>query len=254
MQSIAPNLRLDEVSNVDSDSDTNFKELHIQGKEIVNQGLERPHKRRRIIDNEQLPTGQTVKNRLIGEVYGLLGSEAAPDLQGLAELTRYVLTALIVRWVLTLHRNEFMKLPVADQCKILHYLGYIPCAASGTLTTDIGENGRIESMSCSDCDSGYPIPNNRSLQTGEVENEIFNTLQTLLKSHDFQLTVEPRVRTMLAIRKLVAHSRCPDNLDLAASSCGKWCLQSHCSTLRELRIAAGYWPPGGLNSLNPVDC
>lgn len=136
-----------------------------------------------------------------------------------------------------------MKLSVADQCKTLHHLGLIPCAASRTITAVIAKDGSIESINCSNCDSGNPIPNQRAGWTGDAEDEIFTTLQTLLETREFQHSVEPRVRAMLAVRKLVAHSSRSNYLDLAASFCGKWCLQSHCSTLRELRIAAGYLLP-----------
>lgn len=136
-----------------------------------------------------------------------------------------------------------MKLSVVDQCEILHYVGYIPCAASETLTAVIAADGSIESMICSDCDSGNPTSNKRGACINEAESEMFSTLQTLLETREFQHTVEPRVRAMLAVRKLVAHSRSFNHLNLAVSFCGKWCLQSHCSTLRELRIAAGYLRP-----------
>ncbi|KAI9786756.1 MAG: serine/threonine-protein kinase M1 [Peltula sp. TS41687] len=233
----APSMDLDDVNNVDSDIDANLKELHMNGEEIVDQSLDRPRKRRRITNDQQFPTGQGLMKRLIEEVYGLLGSEAAPDLHGLAELAR----------------NEFMNLSIADQSRALHYLGHIPCAASETLTTVISKDGSIESMTCSDCDPGYPLQNKRETRLDEVENELFRTLQALLETRDFQHTVEPRVWAMSALRKLVVHSQLSVNLDLAASFCGTWCLQSHRSTLRDLRIAAGKTLPAYLAPDIPLD-
>lgn len=44
---------------------------------------------------------------------------------------------------------------------------------------------------------------------------------------------------MIALRRIIMHSRDPEILDLERSALGQWCLQALQSSLRELRIAAG---------------
>ena len=44
---------------------------------------------------------------------------------------------------------------------------------------------------------------------------------------------------MIALRRVVVHSKAPDMLDLEKSAIGQWCLSTLQSSLRELRIAAG---------------
>jgi serine/threonine-protein kinase ATR len=69
-------------------------------------------------------------------------------------------------------------------------------------------------------------------------------LELLLKLPALLTSSKPRVWAMMATGRLVRHSRSGAHLDLSTSPYGKWCLHSHKSSVRELRIAAGYaFPP-----------
>lgn len=61
----------------------------------------------------------------------------------------------------------------------------------------------------------------------------------LINSKSFLESRRPRVIAMIALRRLVVHSRDAEMLDLEKSALGQWCLQALQSSLRELRIAAG---------------
>ncbi|KAI3397802.1 hypothetical protein diail_10335 [Diaporthe ilicicola] len=57
--------------------------------------------------------------------------------------------------------------------------------------------------------------------------------------HTFKESRRPRVVAMIALRRIIVHSKSPDMLDLETSAIGQWCLSTLQSSLRELRIAAG---------------
>ena len=55
-----------------------------------------------------------------------------------------------------------------------------------------------------------------------------------------QRLAHSRVAAMRAVQRLLAHTNNPDHLDMRSSVLGQWCLQAICSSLRDLRISAGY--------------
>ena len=76
----------DEVAEVSG----SFQELHVDEEQNVEAESSRPTKRRRITQPDGTPNSQTLKARLIGDVYGLLGSQPAEDLDGLRNLAEWV--------------------------------------------------------------------------------------------------------------------------------------------------------------------
>ena len=126
-------------------------------------------------------------------------------------------------------------------------MGLLACAAAGTLTFEEVDGRNSELMNCSICDgevSSSPLA--VILETPE-RDEILIALETLIKSPEMQNSRKPRVWAMLALGRVIRHSGDGKHLELSSSTFGGWCLQSCRSSLRELRLAAGYaFPPGAL--------
>lgn len=64
-------------------------------------------------------------------------------------------------------------------------------------------------------------------------------LISLLKLSQKLKLRRPRIAAMIALRRLLLHSKSLNLLELANSSFGPWCLQALQSSMRDLRIAAG---------------
>lgn len=136
-------------------------------------------------------------------------------------------------------RAYFERLNHIDQCKLLRYIGCLPCVATGTASVEYTEEGRIEKINCLHCDSDDVLQSATLVWNEKQSTEVFLTLQKLLKSGKLEAQDQVRVWTMITIRKLLRHSVDNDYLDLSTSMFGQWCLQCICSSLRELRLAAG---------------
>ena len=132
-----------------------------------------------------------------------------------------------------------MKLSSNDQCRAFELLGNLACAGAGTLNIKHQSEGNSKSTQCLICDTNS-LANSEEAIWDELESEeVFLTLDSLIKTPECQRSTKPRIWAMLAVRKLMRHTNKLAYLELARSYFGEWCLQSHCSSLRELRIAAG---------------
>ena len=74
----------------------------------------------------------------------------------------------------------------------------------------------------------------------EISNEATLIFSNLIKSTAFGASRRPRVLAMLILKKFALHYDNSDILDLDKSPLAQWCLGSLKSSIRELRIAAGY--------------
>lgn len=141
---------------------------------------------------------------------------------------------------LTLSRQGFAKLSDSDRCTALRDLGLLACTAAGTLTVNNQDIDRLENARCSVCDSETLVQQPVVMQDTRERDEIVLALETLLKTTDLQSSTQPRVCAMWAVGRVARHSGAGKHLELPVSAFGSWCLQSHRSSLRELRLAAGY--------------
>jgi serine/threonine-protein kinase ATR len=66
------------------------------------------------------------------------------------------------------------------------------------------------------------------------------TLNEIIQCPEFSGYRRPQVLAMYALRKFALHSDEPEILSYEKSRAAQWCLQSLMSSIRELRIAAGY--------------
>jgi len=74
----------------------------------------------------------------------------------------------------------------------------------------------------------------------DISNEAILIFSNLIKSTSFGASKRPRVLAMLVLKKFALHYDNPEILDLEKSPLAQWCLGSLNSSIRELRIAAGY--------------
>ncbi|KAI9782590.1 MAG: serine/threonine-protein kinase M1 [Geoglossum umbratile] len=181
----------------------------------------RPHKRRRL--SKGLEVKRELVTQLTTEVFGLLGSQLAADLDGLSMVAR----------------DCFVKLSSEDQCRAFELLGNLACAGAGTLSLQHQSEGIGTGTRCLICDTSSPASSEEALWDEGESKEVFLTLSSLIKTPECQRSTKPRIWAMLAVRRLMRHSNNLTYLELTKSYFGEWCLQSHCSSLRELRIAAG---------------
>ncbi len=210
----------------------------------------RLQKRRRITNEaDDSAVCQSAKEQLTSRVFSLLGSQIASDLDGLHLVAEWDSSThcLDSYWKLTIYRKGFATLSTTDRCKALKDIGFVACAAAGTLDGAVESIGSMESMSCSVCDSASASAEQATSPSewdDRERKELVMTLRSILKNAEFQNSTQPRMWAMLSIGRLVRHSSYCDFLNLASSYLGRWCLHSLQSSLRELRLAAGYVSPG----------
>ncbi|KAI9681820.1 MAG: serine/threonine-protein kinase M1 [Trizodia sp. TS-e1964] len=220
-------LTSDENGNLIEFSDAELRAHYITMRSsyrpIIELEAVRPHKRRRTAITPK-QKAINIATELTKSVYSLLGTQIATDLDGL-----HLVAA-----------ECFAKLSETDKVQSLNMLGYLACAGSGVLSVKTANHHSISSKTCSICDVP-PLCRNSINPSwkGAQFDEVYMILSNLVQTRDLQNSSKSRVCAMLALRRILNHTSNTNHLDLAHSPLGKWCLQSHFSSVRELRIAAG---------------
>lgn len=133
-------------------------------------------------------------------------------------------------------RQSYSLLSDNEQVMLWSALVVFPCAADDCL----------HSGKCIVCNGHPSLTANVSTGVwddgtrGEERRSILSVLKELCDSEEVKASQRIRVLSMLAVRSFVLHTRDPDYLDLGASFLGELCLRSLQSSVRELRVAAGY--------------
>ena len=126
------------------------------------------------------------------------------------------------------------------QCMIFETFGQLACAAAGSLHHSITEGQERRSLNhCILCDTDRP-ESNISLIDDVESNVLFSTLDDLIGSPSFQRAKRPRICAMTAFERLLSHTNNHGILNFNESRLGRWCLQALRSSVRELRLAAGF--------------
>ncbi|KAI9851275.1 MAG: serine/threonine-protein kinase M1 [Thelocarpon superellum] len=192
----------------------------------------RPPKRQRVSCDPYSTTEPDRRKELTRKVYRLLGSQAAADLDGL-----HIVAA-----------DCFAKLSATDQCEAFDALGWLACASASSPVILGEQHGVNETSACRACQFVHD-PLSPAARWDDDQSAIaFETMTQLLHAPAFQQSTTSRIYAMMAVRKLVVHGTEPSRLRLADSPLGQWCLQSHYSSLRELRIVAGKTLPAFLRT------
>lgn len=144
--------------------------------------------------------------------------------------------------ILIWQRSCFAALNDTERCDAFRHLANIPCAAHGSLVATRSQDGSLLQARCYLCEgvqkSGSSDLNEERRQ--KISSEAIETFSKLVKSAAFLDARRPRVLAMIALRSFTAHFTDEAFLDFERSVLGQWCLQSLRSSIRELRIAAGY--------------
>lgn len=138
-------------------------------------------------------------------------------------------------------RNGFENVDDDKKCQVIDLLGRAPCAADGTLVIDRPDPSVQPKMTCSFC-SGAKTKSRLPPECGnaKAKGEAYAAFASLVELPVFQQSRRPRVVGMMALRRLALHSIEPEFLNIQTSAIASWCARSLKSSIRELRIAAGY--------------
>lgn len=195
-----------------------------------------PAKRRKIHSEDGL------LQEIISNLYSLLGDQEVMDMDGLCHLAELVLYLDTTGYTLTYIRIRFVDLEDIERCKVIDYLAMIPCAAYGSLAITRDKFENIVSSRCFICED-LPMPEAVMLDDDlcqKTGTEAILILNTLIKSPAFIDSRRSRVLATLAIKTFAVHFRNEKFLNLDTSELGQWCLRGLKSSMREMRIAAGY--------------
>lgn len=133
------------------------------------------------------------------------------------------------------------KLAEDEYSSLFSMFGELAClSAQGSADSSSDIEIENHKLKCPSCDAEVkerspPVP----WDDAELE-ELFVTFANLIKSPRTQNFRKPRIAAMMALGRLLSHTTNTDQLNLATSAFGQWCLQALHSSLRELRIAAGW--------------
>lgn len=134
-----------------------------------------------------------------------------------------------------------------EQCTVLAIIADLPCAAVSTSSTCIGQEGDpAGKIACVLCDSDVNLKSswsNKAWGIGQHSDDcatVLSFMERLVELPQLQRSKKPRILAALATRRIMNHLTAGSSLDLATSPLGQWCLRSLHSSLRELRITAGY--------------
>ncbi|KZF22699.1 hypothetical protein L228DRAFT_247070 [Xylona heveae TC161] len=160
---------------------------------------------------------------LVDKLFSLLGGQTATDLDGLDQIAI----------------GCYAKLSEEDKTRALSYMGYVTCAGAGTLKGLGEKKGDLSNGRCSFCDDQPNSKLPRKLWQDSHCDMLLSIVSTIMQTPGFLQSPRERVAAMLSLRRLLSHTPSSSLLDLRQSDFGQWCLKSHFSSLRELRIAAG---------------
>lgn len=130
----------------------------------------------------------------------------------------------------------------SQKSESLDLMGKISCAITGDLeympSDMVGQNTTL----CQTCDLEQDQhPTNLEKDATEFEElwKMFNAILPKLTR-----TPGPRIAAMIALRRMLMHSPCLDQLHISTSASGEFCLHSLRSSIRELRVVTRFdFPP-----------
>ena len=123
-------------------------------------------------------------------------------------------------------------LSLEDISAAFSIIGKIPCLYGGTAT--------LVPKVCPACDGNMRELSALSYMDEMRCEELMIIVVKLLDLPQVPSSDRPRITAMTAIRHLCMHTQTAKHLDLSVSPLGQWCLHALGSSLRELRLAAGY--------------
>ncbi|KAK3935676.1 protein kinase rad3 [Diplogelasinospora grovesii] len=167
----------------------------------------------------------------------------------LAELTRHLGFVMSNTAIdgpqLTFSRTNLAHMTEDERCQVINLLTRIPCAGDNRLVALRDGQGIPISFECSVCDGGRAgnlskrPPGQLPGQWDGFTDTVSDVFTKMLQLDVISESKRARVVAMMALRRILRHSRAQEIWDLEKSIPGQWCLQSLQSSVRELRVAAG---------------
>ncbi|KMU90526.1 UVSB [Coccidioides immitis H538.4] len=133
--------------------------------------------------------------------------------------------------------DAFPDLSANEKCETLLHLGHLACALSGSITIEERMDVPTSIYRCEICDSSGWKTASAICKQRQRFDELRATLASLIPT--LRRSAECRVAGMLALQNILIHDSKSEGSQLGGAPYGEFCLQSLCSSVRELRIAAG---------------
>ncbi|KAJ5622049.1 hypothetical protein N7528_005281 [Penicillium herquei] len=123
----------------------------------------------------------------------------------------------------------------AQRSDLLDIMGKISCAITGSLEQRLSDVVGRDTTLCQTCDFEQGSQGTGHEKDTEKFQELWAMFNFILPK--LTRTPGPRIAAMVALRRILMHSPCMEELHLSSSASGEFCLHSLRSSIRELRIA-----------------
>ena len=144
------------------------------------------------------------------------------------------------KWLIQ-SRDSFERLSSHDQSRLLEFIGELACARASQQEEGLTKSEACSYIQCATQTNArggqLEIPKRLPTDVQDLINAVIEILPHLQK------LAHTRVAAMRAVRRLLAHTSNAEHLNMRVAVLGQWCLQAVHSSLRDLRIVAGYLVP-----------
>lgn len=155
---------------------------------------------------------------------------------------RCFLTA--INHTLTSLSESYPQLSESAQCSVFLTVSQLACTSEATVTDKLGEVAEIPASSrgnarCSICDGWRATASQSTITECVVAAQLLLIYESLLQLPQMQKRKRPTVLAMIALKRLLTHTKDSKCLDLTNSIHGQWCIKALQNPARDIRIAAG---------------
>ena len=135
-------------------------------------------------------------------------------------------------------RNSYDELSDPQRSDVLVIIGQLSCAITGHLEQKLSEVVGRETVFCQTCDFEEAKPGAGTEKDKAEFEELWTMFNSILPK--LTRTPGPRIAAMVALRRILMHSPCLDQMQLSSSASGEFCLHAFRSSIRELRVATRF--------------
>ncbi|PYH81420.1 protein kinase [Aspergillus uvarum CBS 121591] len=178
-------------------------------------------KRRRVSHPDATIINRSMPQRLVSELLKLLCDQDSSDIKDLGpSVSEY-----------------FGEISEEKKCEVLHTLGLLPCAMARSLARIDGatSNDALHCRFCDDESRKARFDSNDQCLRADLLGDVFASILPTLSR-----TAPLRIAAISALRRVIMHAPNSEYTRLATSVFGDFYLHSMRSSIRELRIMAGF--------------
>jgi len=145
---------------------------------------------------------------------------------------------------LTSLSESYPQLSESAQCSVFLTVGQLACTSEATANDKLGEVAEKPESSrrnarCSICDGRRASAAQITVSECVVATQLLLMYESLLQLPQMQKRKRPTVLAMIALKRLLTHTKDSKCLDLTNSIHGQWCIKALQNPARDIRIAAG---------------